>query len=106
MGGPEVRRIENSAFGATCACFGSKQEEEKASERRVSECFEGQEDPGAGFGDGQTGRPATCTEVVERERGGARVGGASGNLVTQLRTELHLSCSTRVAERQGRSSRV
>lgn len=47
---------------ATCATFSSKQEEEKASERGVSKRVEWQEAPGAGFSDGQTGRPATQTQ--------------------------------------------
>lgn len=57
----------------TCACFGSKQEEEKASERRVSKCIQCQEDPGAGFSDGQTGRPAASTEEVKCEHGSVSV---------------------------------
>lgn len=97
---------KKTMFGATCACFGSKQEEEKASERRASKCIEWQEDPGAGFSDGQTGRPATYTEVVKCEHSSASVEGASDNLIRQLCTDVHLSCSTRVAERQGKSSRV
>lgn len=90
-------------FGATCACFGSKQEEEKASERRVSKCIEWQEDPGAGFSNGQTGRPATYKEVVKCEHSSSSV---EGDLIRQLCTGVDLSCSTRVAERQGKSSKV
>lgn len=87
-------------FGATCACLGSKQEEEKASERRVSKCIERLEDSSvAGFSKGQTGRPATSHSSVSVE-------GASRSVITQLCTGVHLSCSTRVAERQGRSSSV
>lgn len=50
---------------ATCACLRSKQEEEKASERGVSKCVEWHEAPGAGFSDGQRGRPETDMEVLK-----------------------------------------